>query len=76
MSAAAWKDLETWRRLAMKAVKKGNPASFTFTTTAIPTAVYQTIAGGLQAAHDSETVARVFDAVERGEEVARPDEVK
>ena len=76
MSAAAWKDLETWRRLAMKAVKKGNPASFTFTTSAIPQAVYQTIAGGLQSAHDSETVARVFDAVEKGEEVARPDEVK
>jgi len=66
MSAQAWEDLETWRRLALKAIKKGGSPSFVFTTAEIPAGIYQTIAGGLQAAHDTETVARVFDAVISG----------
>jgi hypothetical protein len=76
MGAKGWKDLETWRRLAMKAAKNGKPADFVFTTTEIPPQVYQTIAGGLQAAHDVVTVAQVFDKVTSGQAEPKQDEIK
>ena len=78
MSAQAWKDLDTWKRLAMKAVKKGNLPTFTFTTTAIPDKVYQTIAGGLSTATNAETITQVFkQATEPGKAQQPPaDDIK
>lgn len=75
MSAAAWKDIETWRRLALKAIKKGKAPTFTFTTTAIPATVYQSIAGGLASANNAETITQVFRAAtEAGQVQAAPSE--
>lgn len=53
-------DLERWRRKAMSAVKHGKPAAVTFTSTAIPADMHETITARLASAQTAEDVSQAF----------------
>jgi HK97 family phage portal protein len=60
ISNDVYNDLKTWKRLASKAVKKGDPADFEFVTTIIPPPMYQTIITALGNAKTEADVAEAF----------------
>lgn len=53
-------DLKTWKRLALRAVKNGDPANFEFVTTVIPPPMYATIITALGDAHSEKEITDIF----------------
>ena len=56
-------ELEKWRRKATKAVKKGDPANVTFTSTIIPLDMRETITARLDNAKSTADISTIFDNV-------------
>lgn len=64
MSIKGLHDMDIWKRKAKKALQKGEPVTFEFTTTDIPQSVYQTIMSGLGKAASADDIDIVFSEVE------------